>query len=330
MREVFVATPLNSSAVRAEHQFGNGISIRAISPILWETAVSKRYLSEHQRDKLSDVRYWLCASDEYPDGVNDVGHELYDKAIQAALAAQIICPTGAKHTFLKFQRLSDGYDQLGGQHPPVLCRSLLGKLIALEDRGFHQDFDSVYAGVARAFAEKTVRIQNPILLLEQGMQNSNPYLATLMFVMGLDMLFQAGKIETFTSRLGGFLGLDTFVFPVLSVSGIQPATIVRDIIHDVYELRNIVAHGQEIPESYRRKINLLGTNGEQINYVDYGWVDLIMESALFMLATTLRTLFIDGIFEEVKDPQKWRSNMALYEHRFKNAGGLQFAKNNGR
>jgi hypothetical protein len=59
MREIFVATPLNSSAGNAEHKFGDDISIRAISPILWETSVSKRYISEDQREKLSEVRYWL-------------------------------------------------------------------------------------------------------------------------------------------------------------------------------------------------------------------------------------------------------------------------------
>jgi hypothetical protein len=212
-----------------------------------------------------------------------------------------------------------------------LCCSLLGKVIALRDRGFHKDFDTVFGGVTRALAEKVVRIQNPILLLEQGMQNTNPYLATLQFVMGLDVLFQAGTTETFTKRLGGFLGLDTFVFPPLSVNDIQAATTVRDVLHDVYELRNIVAHGQEIPETpYRKKINLLGTNREQINYDDYAWADLIMESALFMLATALRMVFINGLFDLVKDPHKWRSNMVLYEHRYKNSVGSQAEKQCGR
>jgi hypothetical protein len=209
----------------------------------------------------------------------------------------------------------------------------VGRLIKLEDRGVTKDFDAVYAGVMRAFAEKVVRIQNPILLVEQGMQTGNPYLAEMMFVMGLDMLFMAGDIDSFMKRLGGFLGLDSFVFPELSVmgTGIQPSTIVRDVLYEVYGLRNIIAHGQEIPESpYRKPIDLVGVNGERINYVDYARANLLMECALFMVTTTLRRIFTEGLIDEVKAPEKWRHKLMLYEHRYKDANGPDTSKRRGR
>jgi hypothetical protein len=120
---------------------------------------------------------------------------------------------GYKNVFLKLQRTMDGYDNTGSEHPKRLCNTLLGRITRLEDQGLVGDFDAVYSGVRLAFNENIVRLQNPMLLLEHGMQICNPNLGALMFVMGLDVLFMAGETDSFMKRLGGFLGVDSYVFP---------------------------------------------------------------------------------------------------------------------
>ena len=109
-----------------------------------------------------------------------MGEELYDAAHHAAMAVQIICPTGTKHIFLKFQQTSESWDNIDRYHPRELCSTLLGRITHLEDQGLAQHFDAVYASIRRAFAEKLVRLQNPLLLLEHGMQIGNVYLSSLM------------------------------------------------------------------------------------------------------------------------------------------------------
>ena len=179
-------------------------------------------------------------------------------------------------------------------------------------------------GIQKAFEEKVVRLQNPALLLEQGMQTGNRYLGTLLCVMGLDMLFMAGSKMPFISRLGGFLGLDSYVFPPVLSLDIQPREVVADVIEDVYELRNLIAHGLEIPEKpYRQYCDLRSTTGERINYVNYHYGDLILDSSLFLLTRALRKIFIENLYEDVKDVARWRAKMTLYEHRYKNAGGFR-------
>jgi hypothetical protein len=212
MPEVLVATPLKYSTVLSPYEFADRISIRELSPIRWDASIVKGFISERERGDLANTRYWLCAAKEYAHVYGDVGDELYYAAHHAAMALQIICPTGAKHIFLKFQQSSEGWDNIGSYHPKELCSTLLGRITYLEDQGLAY-FDAVYAGIRRAFAEKLVRLQNPVLLLEHGMQIGNVNLGSLMFVMALDMLFMAGEISPFMQRVGGFLGLDSFIFP---------------------------------------------------------------------------------------------------------------------
>jgi hypothetical protein len=322
MPEVLVGTPLEDSAVTKPYVFSDGISIRELSPILWDISFVKDCVSKEERECMAEARYWLCASKEVEHLYTHAGDDLLAKARDAALALQIICPSGAKHVFLKFHKTDRGYNNIGSEHPKELCNTLLGHITNLEQQGLQQQFDAVYAGIRRASTEQIVRLQNPVLLLEHGMQIGNVNLGALMFVMGLDMLLMAGEIGTFMNRLGGFLGLDSYVFPPTCVMNRQPNTVVRDVLKDLYEFRNIIAHGQEIPEDpYRRKSDIISTDGSRINDQNHYRAQLMLESGLFMLTTALRRIFTEGLVDEVKHTAKWRARMTLYEHRYKDSGG---------
>jgi hypothetical protein len=331
MPELLVATPLRNSAVTRPYDFADGISIRELVPILWDISIVKNYISEDERAKMADAKYWLCASRDYEYDFGDTGRELFTKARHAAWALQVICPSGAPHVFLKFQKTDGGYDNIGTERPKELCRTLLGNLLSVEKQGLQEDFDAVYAGIRRAFTEKVVRLQNPVLLIEHGMQTGHVNLGALMFVMGLDMLFMAGETGAFMSRVGGFLGVESYVFPPVTSLNIRPTTVVGDVLNDLYEFRNIIAHGQEIPETpYRQKSDLMSTGGQRINYEDYHRAELLLESGLFMLTASLRRIFVEKLFDEVKDTGKWRTKMRLYEHRYKESGGPEANKQRGR
>lgn len=81
MHEVLVATPLKSGAVTRPYAFGDGISIRELSPVLWDVSIAKTFISAHDRDELAATRYWLCATKEVEYVYGDVGDDLYPKAM---------------------------------------------------------------------------------------------------------------------------------------------------------------------------------------------------------------------------------------------------------
>ena len=88
---------------------------------------------------------------------------------------------------------------------------------------------------------------------------------------------------------------------------------------DLYEFRNIIAHGREIPKTpYRQEYDLLDENGGRINHDDYYHAELMLESGLFLLTEALHKISVESLFDDVRDEAKWRLKLRLYEHRWKN------------
>lgn len=323
MPEIIVATPLKHSVATKAYTFADGISIRKLAPILWDKATVRRYVSDDEREYMDDDRHWLCASKEVEHVLPNTGEDLYETAIHAAWALQIICPKGAKHAFLKFENTPDGFDNIGAYRPKELCSTRLSRLYRAEQNGLPDHFDTVYAGVKRAFTDKIVRLQNPILLIEHGIQTGNVPLGTLMFAMALDMLFMAGETIPFVSRIGGCLGLDAFVFRQFSLGSsltYQPNVKIRDVLGSIYSFRNIIAHGGEIPKApYREPYTLAGVDNQAILDDNFSYVELLMDSALAMLTTALRMIFIEGWVDQVTNKTAWKGKMTVFEHRYKDA-----------
>src|SRR6266513_3144033 len=111
MHEVLVATPLKCS-LSQPYLFSNGISIRELSPILWDISNVKGYISDVDRERMAKSRYWLCASNEYEHVDMNVGNELYAKARYAAWAIQITCPTRRIYVLVVFQYAKRGCEDI--------------------------------------------------------------------------------------------------------------------------------------------------------------------------------------------------------------------------
>jgi hypothetical protein len=77
MPDFLVATPLKHSVVTKSYKFGDGISIEKLSPILWDISIAKGYISEHDRDYMSEDRYWVCASAEAQSQDDKAAQELW-------------------------------------------------------------------------------------------------------------------------------------------------------------------------------------------------------------------------------------------------------------
>jgi hypothetical protein len=312
MDTILAATPLRHS-VSKSYTFSEGISIRKIQPILWELSAARQYMSDREREDLSGARYWLSVSKEVEHWSIGSHDDLYDKARHAMCALQIICPKGGRNVYLRFRETPEGFDNIGSFHPAKMESTPMGHMSVLEEQVLLEDFGKIYRGVNRAFDEKIVRLQNPIILLEHGLQTSHLYLSTLMWVMGLDMLFMAGEKVPFIERVAGFLGANTPVFPVVSfLNRQQPRLTVGEVLEDVYELRNIVAHGREIPERFREKCDIVDTKDAKIGFRDdYSYSGVIMEAALFLLAMSLQQIMLGDLGDTVKDEAKWKQRLKV-------------------
>ena len=126
-----------------------------------------------------------------------------------------------------------------------------------------------------------------------------------MFVMGVDMLVMAGEKMPFVTRLGGFLAPRSYVFPPDSIMQLQPSVKVQDILADLYEFRNAIAHGREIPKTpLPTEIRFALVNGGRINHEDYYHSELMVEGGLFLLTEALRKVAVDNLLDLVQDEEK--------------------------
>ena len=305
MAEIIVATPLAS--VTRPYSLSADISVRKIEPILWESSAAIPLLSEREREEFSSTQYWLCVSKQETGSPADAD-DLYDAIRWAVWAIQVIHPSGCKNIYLEFRRTNDGFDNIGSRHSPSMRSTPMGRLAQLEQQGFEKDFGIVYDGVRRAFSEKIVRLQNPILLMEHGLSIANLHsLCTLFWVMGLDMLFMAVNSRAFTERISAFLEQDTPIFPKTWANQL-PREKVSDVLNPLFDFRSIIAHGKELPKKpYREDYIFFDTEESEI--VSGQYFELMQDAALFILCKALRKIFVDGLVDEVKNESSWRKRL---------------------
>lgn len=316
METVLVGTPLINRLVSAHHSFGDGIEIRKLDPILWAEGVSaNEYLSNSELRRIRKAQYWLTTTEEVTNAWSYEAQPLYEKLRRAMNALQILAPTGAQNIYMKFWQRPTGFDNCGSLHSNEMSATHIGKLLDLEEQGLEKDFDKVFAGVNRAFDGKIVRLQNPIILLEHGLQLRHVYLSTLMWVMGLDMLYMAGKKKPFIERVKKFLGEQSLVFPPVGNSNRQPWLIrqqprmtVGEIVEDIFDLRNEIAHGHEIPKRLRADCKLPDTKSQDIPFVQIKtYAEALCDASLFILVNTLRKIMTDGLVEVVVQQKDWKN-----------------------
>ncbi|MGH9665399.1 MAG: hypothetical protein ACRD9L_13330, partial [Bryobacteraceae bacterium] len=126
MPEALVAIPVKLSTATHSYTFKDGISIREISPLLWDTARRKSFISDDEWDTLKITHYWLCASKNVDDVDGGTCADLYDKAMYAAWALQIICPSGGTNVFLLLKHTQQGYEIVDSKPRKGLCSTLFG------------------------------------------------------------------------------------------------------------------------------------------------------------------------------------------------------------
>lgn len=99
------------------------------------------------------------------------------------------------------------------------------------------------------------------------------------------------------SRIKWFLGNDTTIYPPgeLSRYDQNPNLMVRDIVDDLYEMRNFLAHGDRVPAPYFEDALRQGLNGRVTKR------EVLLEAASFIIRHTLLRILRDRLLEHFAD-----------------------------
>jgi len=91
-----------------------------------------------------------------------------------------------------------------------------------------------------------VEQKNALTLLQLGLEHFHPYIAGLLWVTGLEAIFDSGGREEFKKKLCDCLGPKTLVFPNWNSKPNAPEHKVEDIAIPLFVFRNKLAHGADL------------------------------------------------------------------------------------
>ena len=93
---------------------------------------------------------------------------------------------------------------------------------------------------------KNVELKNALTLLQLGLEQFHPYIAGLLWVTGLEAIFDSGGREALKKKLCDCLGAQTPAFPNWHSEPDAPNYTVEELAIPLFTLRNKLAHGADL------------------------------------------------------------------------------------
>ena len=148
---------------------------------------------------------------------------------------------------------------------------------------------SAIKGVLGLVSGPSAERRNAFILLQLGLEHFHPLIAGLLWVMGLEAIFDSGNRNDFKKKLCDCLGSSTKAFPAWSVG--QPAYTVEDIAIDLYILRGKLAHGVDLRKSAihpKHPVDLLEKHTLPHSFDEIPYARILSEAACYLLCQVLR------------------------------------------
>ncbi|MGD0923345.1 MAG: hypothetical protein ABSA70_16515 [Terriglobia bacterium] len=100
-----------------------------------------------------------------------------------------------------------------------------------------------------------------------------------------------------TSRIKWFIGRNTSIYGPGDISNLlqDPHITVGQVVGDLYDMRNYVAHGDRIPDPYFADILRHGFNGGVKKW------EVLLEAASFIIRTSLLKILREGLLDHFAD-----------------------------
>jgi hypothetical protein len=131
--------------------------------------------------------------------------------------------------------------------------------------------------------------RNALILLQLGLEHFHPLIAGLLWVTGLEAIFDSGGKANFKQKLCDCLGENTLVFPDWHPQ--QRGWTVGGIAIDLYVLRNKLAHGADLRKAAsdpKYPVDLIEKRAlpDSLDQVPYAL--LLSEAACYLLCQVLQ------------------------------------------
>jgi hypothetical protein len=195
-------------------------------------------------------RFLFCRYEDDGAG-NDARRKAYDLLRSGLMAFQVIKPVrtlGYVHHGSSGDKFGFDRSQYVPTHiyyRPQMRPGRWAKMNEFDDAILGQ-VPAMIARVHAAFTGTDIPHANALTFLQLGLESEQPYIAALLWVSGLEAIFDSRRRDEFKNKLCGCLGPQTPAFPNWHSKPVAPPYTVEEIATPLFVLRNKIAHGADL------------------------------------------------------------------------------------
>jgi hypothetical protein len=261
---------------------------------------SREYLSKHDVDKIQGWRHALVhyySEEEYSHGTPE--SQSRELLYRIFLGLRIVRPSRVPFQYLHARVKGDGSLDPSGFYraevPLTVCACDTWGPIRASDAELLR---AVAPSLIRAFEMRCRPVTRAMSVLETGYNSPNVDVKLLLWVTGLEALFTSSNYSgapVVIRRVRHFLGSKTQLYRSSDYPGFlsMPTLRVKDLLQDIYRMRNSVAHGEWIPPEF------LARSGHAGGAKSYA--DVLLEAASIVLRLALTRILKDSLLETFGD-----------------------------
>lgn len=286
MSEETIHTALLGIAKKGDDEIplGEGLSLVKPNPELlarrWDWVQGKGEIKQEE----DSSRYLVCKYPSWVQGENWGGASQHgaNRFYSGLMAIQVIKPIRTLGFVYKRQQIE--------RRPPMEPGEWANKN-EFDDAMLAQQVPAMIDRIQPVMDGRNVEHKNALTLLQLGLEHFHPYIAALLWVTGLEAIFDSGGKENFERKLCDCLGPQTLAFPNWHSKPVAPTFAVEEIAIPLFVLRNKLAHGADLrtagadkkyPVNLMRRVNLTQET-EGVNYAL-----LLSEAACYLLCQVLQ------------------------------------------
>jgi hypothetical protein len=197
------------------------------------------------------------------------------------MAIQVIKPVETSGFIYSHQRIERRPPMDAGKWAQLkrFDNEMLGRVPAMIDR------------IQRVMDGEDAERKNALILLQLGLENFHPYIAGLLWVMGLEAIFDSGNRNEFKHKLCDCLGPATLAFPDWNPRIKGPSYTVEEIAIPLYMLRNKLAHGADLRKAKSDKSTPVDLT-VKVQLTEHSeptlYADILSQAACFLLCQVLQ------------------------------------------
>jgi len=287
---------------------------------------AKRYLSKADVEELQG---WHHALIHYFDAeeylTSDPEERSRELVHRVFIGLRVVRPSWVPYQYLRAVVRSDGsFDPSGfskaeGRLSVSSCDA--ANFIRKKDAELLR---SIVPTLLSAYESDCAPVKRAVRILELGYISEFIDVRQLMWVTALDALFTSANhwgSDLGARRIQHLIGPDTQIYEPADFASYMhvPSLTVRQVLRDIYKLRNKFAHGEWVPKEFLDKSGYLGKAGEYLNYAD-----VLLEATGIILRMSLVRILTQGLLEifRTKDALDWYFSRAGLVSTKKNSRGF--------